>query len=475
MREPALLDTVQAFVNDKGLFAAPCRILVGVSGGADSLTLLHLLTQWPGVTVEAAHVHHGLRGEEADRDAALTERLCREWRVPFHLLTRDVPGLSRAWKCGVEEAARRARYEALEECRAAVGADFVAVAHTADDNAETVLFHIARGCGIGGLTGIPARRDRVIRPLLTVSRAEIEAYAASQGIPYVTDSTNADRRYSRNRVRHELMPLMRSLNPAADRAILRLAAHAAETEDCLDGLAVRLLTEAGTPAGGLTVSSLAAVHPAIRRRALIRWLGEQDCYSYDESHIVALEKLVLAGRGETCLRGSTVAVCDGVLCRAPGQGDAVPEQAVTDLPYTVIIGGHRHELRRLDRAALDALQIVHKMFFKYAVNYATIQGGLMIRGRRDGDRFHPAGRGCGKSLKKLLYESGIPESRRDGYPLLCDDAGIVLIPGLGCDERVRPDGNTNDFLVWFTDGEPCYSEKLMGIPQEGENDGTEKE
>ena len=207
------------------LLPAGARVLCAVSGGADSMCLLHLLLQAApegGFQVEAAHFNHGLRGDEAQRDEEFVRAQCVRWQVPLTVGRGDVGDFARREGQTIEEAARTLRYAFLEERAQAAGCTHIATAHNADDNLETLLLHLVRGAGLHGLAGIPPRRGKLIRPLLAVSRREIEAYLTEHGIPHVEDSTNTDAAYARNRLRHQVIPILRALNP-------RLSEHTAQT------------------------------------------------------------------------------------------------------------------------------------------------------------------------------------------------------------------------------------------------------
>ena len=236
-----LVDKVYAFTAQKGLFSAPCQVVLGLSGGADSMALLHILTHWPvdDLLVHAVHIHHGLRGKEADRDEMFVRKYCAEHGISLSVIHGDVAALAQERRISIEEAGRIFRYEAFEQVRTQIGADYIVTAHTASDQSETVLMHIVRGCGVDGLCGIPAIRGCVRRPLLCCSRDEIEEYCQSHSIPYVTDETNADTKFVRNDVRLRILPALRELNPSIDKALLR---YAYETFDDADAALAYLET-----------------------------------------------------------------------------------------------------------------------------------------------------------------------------------------------------------------------------------------
>ena len=206
------MEKVIEYVKKHEMLKTGDKIIVGVSGGADSVCLLFLLKnlrpKWQ-LSLEVVHIEHGIRGKESLEDADFVEKLCREWEVPFYLFRRDIPLLSKEWRCSQEEAGRRARYEAFEEVRVKTGADKIAVAHNQDDRAETILFHLARGSALRGLCGIFPVRDHIIRPLLCLKRTEIEEILINAGLSWRTDATNQEEIYTRNKIRLQILPLIK--------------------------------------------------------------------------------------------------------------------------------------------------------------------------------------------------------------------------------------------------------------------------
>lgn len=449
--EKNFLQLIFRYTTENRLFTAPCRVLLGLSGGADSMALLQALSTWPeeGLEVVAVHVHHGLRGVEADRDEAFVREQCANRSVPLEVVHVNVAQLAEAEGCGLEEAGRQARYAAFERYAREYACDCIATAHTASDRAETVLMHLIRGCGTEGLVGISPKRDTVVRPLLGVTRQQVEAFCAEEGISYVNDSTNGDLAFTRNAVRHQVLPLLRQLNSGADAALLRLADHAAEDSAYLLAQAAEALGPQNEE--GYSLTGFSNQPAAIRRRMIALILQQTGHYTVEEKHILLAEAAVLAGAGGVLLPGGDrFSVCDGQV-RVERAQPLVPLTPVAldgELPLSFSFGGEVYELRLLEGDEARSLQNVHKMFFKYAVDYDKIQGGLQVRGRQEGDYFHPAGRHIGKTLKKLMNEWHVAAEKRDALPLLCDEVGVLLIPGYGCDERVRPEEKTKSFLVW---------------------------
>ena len=262
MRNNGLLRSAADTIRRYDMLRQGERVLVALSGGADSVSLL-LVLQALGYEVRAFHLNHCLRGAESDRDEAFCRALCAERGVPLHVGRCDIAALSQGK--AVEETARRERYRLLER---AAERDKVATAHTADDNLETVLFHLVRGSGAKGVSGIPPVRGAVIRPLLFAERREIEAFLRENGQDYVTDSSNLSDDYTRNRLRHSVLPVLREINPAAAQSALRLGEQLRQDEACLGGQAERCLQTALRADGAYLTAPFLACHPAVQGRAL---------------------------------------------------------------------------------------------------------------------------------------------------------------------------------------------------------------
>ncbi|MBQ9662438.1 MAG: tRNA lysidine(34) synthetase TilS [Oscillospiraceae bacterium] len=246
------------------------RVLCAVSGGADSMCLLHWLfslREEYGITLFAAHYEHGLRGEESLRDARFTEAQCAALGIPCRVGHGDVASFAAARKLGTEDAARTLRYRFLEETAEACGCDRIATAHTLDDNAETVLMNLCRGAGTRGLAGIPPVRGRLIRPLLATERSEITAYLTEHGIAHVEDSSNQTDDYTRNRIRHQVIPLLKEENPSFLRGVGRTAELLREDDDCLCREAEAFLREHCRD-NAIPAKALLRLEPAVASRVL---------------------------------------------------------------------------------------------------------------------------------------------------------------------------------------------------------------
>lgn len=447
----AFVDKVYAFVQENELFTSNDHLLVGVSGGADSMALLHCLGQWPeyGLRISVVHIHHGLRGRDADRDAFLVKRYCDQNLFPYFQQRVDVAAIAEEQHISIETAGRNIRYDTFEEIRRRVGADYILTAHTASDQIETVLMHLVRGCGTDGLSGIPMKRDLIRRPLLCCTRAEVEDYCIKNHVIYTEDESNYDMQFTRNRVRHEVIPMLRELNPSVDAALLRVSQHSAEDANLLRSLALETLKTAECEDGWNIAPFLSQSQP-IRRRMIAAILKDASVPSIEETHIVAVDHLLKTGKGKASLPGCvTIEVGQGRMCLSHVSATArYPKNKVLNkFPYTGFFGATKFSVTVQDAVVY---RNVHNLFANPVVDYDKIEGQLYIRCRQEGDYLHPADRNIGKTLKKLMNEWRIPAGKRAAFPILCDDLGVVMVPGYGCDERVKPTEDTKHFLVWHT-------------------------
>ncbi|MBE6778455.1 MAG: tRNA lysidine(34) synthetase TilS [Ruminococcaceae bacterium] len=445
-------DKAFAFTSQVDLSLANQKVLVAVSGGADSMALLRVVCDWSdryGVRAVAVHVMHGIRGDEAQRDADFVKQMCHEWHVPLYLARVDVPHIAASEHMGLEEAGRAARYAIFDSIRQETDAAYVLTAHTASDQIETVMLSLMRGCGTAGLTGIPVFRDHLVRPLLFAERADIERYCSDMAIPFIHDSTNDDCRYLRNAVRHRALPLLTEICSSFHSAILRVARHAQTDEEYLSACAAASLEEARVGEAMYRRSAFASMHDAIRYRMFRLALEMLDCRSMEDRHYRTLCHFIDGEGGSVSLPGGVcITVGDAYITVQRQEHCPSGSSLIVDsFPFASSFGPYEVSVVKLTAAEADKMENVHNLFFNSVVDYDTIQGDLYVRCRQTGDRMHPSGRSVGKSIKKLMQEYLIPAQQRDGYPILCDDDGPVMIPGYCRDERVCPTKHTKHFLV----------------------------
>ena len=408
-----MLNKLRAFLKEQALLSPGDKVIAAVSGGADSVAMLfalYLLRDELGITLEAAHFNHHLRGAESDRDEAFVTDFCGRYCIPLHLGSgRIVSG-----KKGLEAAARDARYAFLRSLPGKV-----ATAHTADDNAETVLMRLIRGTGLKGLGAIAPVSGNVIRPMLTVTRDDVEAFLEEYALPHVEDSSNAEDDFLRNRIRHGILPLMRAENPRIGENLSAMALLLRQDEACLQAM----IPEEQMP----DVSRLKAMEPALRRRTLERFLKAQGVREPEQIHILQAEQLLYHWSPSASMQfpgGVTIGRQYDRLVRL----ECVPELPETRLsvPGEICIGGKRF----VSEYATDLEERPDSVL-------VCPVGVLIVRSRRSGDTMRlPGGT---RSLKKMYIDRKIPASQRAAVPVLADDRGVLAVFGIGTDIRFRPD------------------------------------
>ena len=428
---------------DRGLLPPGTGVLCAVSGGADSLCLLHLL--WTrreelGLRVCAAHYEHGLRGEESRADAAFVEAFCRERGIPCLVGHGDTAAFAAREKLGVEDAARRLRYAFLEEAADALGCELIATAHTADDNAETMLLNLARGSGAAGLCGIPPRRGRVVRPLLGATRAEVEACLNENGLSWREDGTNGEEIFRRNLLRRRVIPVLRGLNPAFSEAAARTAALLREDEDCLAGMAEDFLGHA-YDGRALPLEAFNALHPALASRAL-RALCPR---ALEQKHVEAALRFARGeGLGFLDLPGLRLRREQGRLWFDGETAEPLPERVVA--PGTVTAIPELGLRVRAEEGVFSGGEI-HSEFKTYRLKYEKINGSVVCSSRRPGDRLAPAGRGVTKTLRQLFAETGLTQSERERTLVFRDGEGVLAVQGFAIAQRCVPEEGDRVLLL----------------------------
>ena len=413
-------------------------VVAAVSGGADSTAMLRMLKDLcarRGRALVCAHFNHSLRGADSDADEAFVRELCLQFQIPFFSEKRDV----RALGGNLESSAREVRYAFLQRTAAGFPAARIATAHTMNDNAETVLFHMSRGAGAQGMQGIAPVRGAVIRPLLCQQRAEIEQYLREAGQSYRTDASNADLAYSRNRIRHAVVPELCRINPRALEHISRMCELLAADAAVLDRLADDVYREA-EKGDALLVSVLKAQPRPIRYRVLKQFLLERTGITYDQAHMHTLEALLQSGQTGSRTQLSGDIFCElryGALYVGTSPAPAAPLEPVLVQPgASCLAGAWRISLRLEDRRHADP---------RNALDYAKLSGPLTIRSMRSGDRFSIPGVGS-KPVRRLYTDRKLPLPARGINPLLTAGERVAWIMGVGPSADCRPDNTTKQYL-----------------------------
>lgn len=468
-----VLARVRATIDDYGLLPAGATVVVAVSGGPDSLCLLHVLSALRGeygVALHVAHLNHRLR-PEADADARFVADLAESWGLPCTVGVADVRALAAAERRSLEEAARLARYRFLAQVACQVGAGVVAVGHNADDQVETVLMHCLRGAGLAGLRGMRRRSSWpeaalagcpapvLIRPLLDVPRRDIEAYGHQHGFTPRFDRTNLETTLYRNRIRHELVPILETYNPRIRRLLHRTADVLSDDYDYLQAAVEALwpqvvLLEA-PEAVILRRQAFRALAPSPQRGILRRAVGSlrRSLRDIGWQHLERARRAALsapAGGLVTLPAGLVLEVeHDRLLVRPadrPWREPEVPILAQRELPlavpgYTPLGAGWAIEARLSDRPL--ATGQAQEVCFD-----ADLAGReLRLRTRQPGDRFQPRGMGGRhKSLKEYMIDAHLPRSVREQIPLLVSEKGILWIVGQRASELAAPTSGTRRYL-----------------------------
>ena len=457
-------ERVCRFMKEKNMVSPGDGVLVGVSGGADSVALLRLLwnvRQRLAIEVRCVHVEHGIRGEESLRDQRFVEALCEELGIvetsyaAGEQITRERPA-----HISLEEQARNVRYDyLLREAKAweaqRSGRVVVALAHHSGDNAETVLFHLVRGTGLDGMRGIPVCRDRIIRPFLRTERQEIERYLAELQQPFCQDSTNADLSYDRNGIRHQVLPLLTGINSRAVPHIAQTAELLGEVADYINDEAERLLAEArGT--GELHGAPLQGVPAFLLREVIHLWLSEYVSGARDISavHINGVAALFASQPGHQCRlpEGWTVwRTYDGVTIGKTAQEKPMVPAAVTvtaeQLQSATGICVSYGDVRICFQVHSfeDKQQIPRNAYTKW-FDYDKIKSNIQIRPRQSGDYLCVTSSGGHQRLQNYFTNQKVPAHLRDSIPLLCDDDHVIWVVGYRISEYYKVTQDTTRVL-----------------------------
>ncbi len=411
-------------------------VLVGLSGGADSVMLLCFLIEYRRRTADfpilAVHINHSIRGESADRDEAFAKRMCASLGVEFISEKIDVPSIAKENGLGIEECARNVRYQEFQNIirgRSDIGS--IAVAHNADDNLETVIFNIFRGTGLRGVCGIPPVRDNIFRPLIGVKKADIINALVGAQIDFVTDETNNETEYRRNYIRHKIVPVISGICDDPALMVSRLSSNLRYDDEYISTCADNIIGDDAS----VKVNKLRGLHRAVLSRALIKFAKNNGA---ELSGVItnSLVSLIQKDNFSYNLPGEKVFVCESGNCRI------VSQRELSCYNYFFKLTDEKNVLEGFDadflvsKTKFDKTCLnVYKISIQAKISSAIIVGDLVLRPRRDGDTIFYGG--MTRKVKKLFSDLKIPKSYRESIPLLCDDRGVVWVPGLG----VRDDGN----------------------------------
>lgn len=429
-------------------------VLVGFSGGPDSVALLHLLVQLRpryNLRLGAVYINHQIRVRAAKMEERFCHKLCDQLGVDFSIAREDIPARAKRERKGLEETARDFRYETFEQIAKSEKYHRIALAHHVDDRVETVLFRIFRGTGLTGLAGIPIKRGRIIRPLFDISKQELLAYLRTHRLSWCEDRTNRTLDYSRNFIRNRILPSIRSrLNPAVDRAILNLSETAADEVDFLEAVVNKAVrrTVSVRPSGKveIDIKLVRKIDPWLRRRlfrACFSLLAEE----MPDRHVIErLDRLILSGGKGISLphRLRAVSVDGKLLLFRPISTWHATRVQIGEVTETGI-PGIKISARILSKARSSIQK--RRNATKVELDWRKIVPPLEVRPIRPGDRFQPLGLKGSKKVGDFLTDRKLPSVYRDETPVVGDQNGIIWLAGFEIAERVKRDSKTKEVLI----------------------------
>lgn len=439
-----MLNKILGFADKYKMFPEGCEVICGLSGGADSVCMLVSLRELKEKLkisrISALHVNHCIRGEESRRDEEFCRKICEDFGVDFISVHCNVPKYCAEKKISEEEAARILRYQIFEENSYG---KILATAHNADDNLETVIHNLTRGTALKGLCGIPPVRGNIVRPLLGVSREEIEEFLIKRNIEFVTDSTNLSDDYTRNKIRHNVLPVLKEINKSLVRTSVR----------SLDALRLEnnFIEEEVRKAEKQCRSNdefigLQNFHKAVRQRCIAKYLSEKNL-PYDYSRLEKTDEIILNG-GKINISKDLYIICDKntlkfkKISKLPEFKEISSELRIGE---NSIFEGIILEAKVIKLYDLKISENINRKFTNYLLDYDKIKGTMILRNRRNGDKIRLAGRNFTSSVKKLINAQVEPDEKPFLH-FIEDQNGIVFAEKIGIADRVKPCKNTVNIL-----------------------------
>lgn len=446
-----MVNKIREYIQKNRLLEGCGHVVLGLSGGADSVCLLTILDRLKkefGYEISALHVHHGIRGKEADSDVGFCTELCHKLGVEFLVKYVDIPAIAKETGESLEEAGRRIRYDFFAEQAQKWKDCKIAVAHHGNDRAETILFNLIRGTGIKGLRGISAIRDNVIRPLLCVERREIEDFLTKEGVSYCSDSTNACNDYARNKIRNVVFPCLEEINSATVKNIGAMADKVEELSDFIAGATELAYSKcAKEETRGVTLYGLDKEHRYIAKNLIIRGIYNVTGKLKDitETHISNIYELLFK------TPGAMVDIKYGVFARIDTDGlfighkrDLNNFEIEIETPSDITMeGGRNISFRKI--LWNNNKKIINQVYTKY-FDYDKIRFGLQLRTRKDGDFLVVDKEGHRKKLNQFFIDQKIPGRKRDEILLLADGNHILWIIGYRISEAYKVTEDTKNVL-----------------------------
>lgn len=421
------------------MFSSRESVVIGLSGGKDSTALLYVLNELKadlGITLRAVHINHNLRGEEAKRDENFVKDLCKKIGIELTVFSFDVKAEAKKRSVGEEECGRELRYEAFKS----IGAAKIATAHTLSDVSETLLFNLTRGSGAKGLCSIPPVRDNIVRPLIECTSAEILSFLSENNLGFVEDSTNADTDYSRNLLRHNVIPELKKVNPDFENAVLKLTDVLRSETDYISVKAKELLKQSAVNNSVYNALLISKAHPALKSECL-KLILEKEGITPEYKHLKEIEYL-LESEGLTQVAGGKyVRVRKGTL--------DFPDFSETD-DYSFKIREGEYTLPKgnltVKKVNCEQFENLKQSEFSFSIDCDKINGDLICRNRRAGDKFYDGRRKLTKTLKDYLNENSVEPENRASFPVFELAGDVIGTVGSCADKKYRADKNSKNIL-----------------------------
>lgn len=418
-------------------------ILAAFSGGSDSSAMLDMLAKYcaqTGTALYAAHVNHCIRGAEADKDEEFCRETAKRLGVKIFVLKVDVPAYAQEHKLSVETAARELRYEFFDRIMRENNIHILATAHNANDNLETILFNLSRGCGLSGICGIPPVRNceggYVVRPILEMSKTQILEYCRNNGIEFVTDSTNTDTDYTRNMIRAQIIPALMAINSGAVENAARLSATLRDDAACLESMTDWFLESIENDMS-VDTEKLVGSPAAISSRVIIALYREvSGGKSLEQVHVNDIIRLC-----ERCVPHSKIQLPSGIDAKIENKRLYFEKRC--ELPsapedFCVTLTDGKNSIPQINAEIItkgSQDENISENSISLYFNSAKICGSLVARNRQSSDKIKV--NGVNKSIKKLLCDKKIPLEIRYRLPVICDDEGVIAVPFLAVADRAR--------------------------------------
>ncbi len=431
------------------------KIIIGFSGGADSVCLLHFLNSIKNeynFEIIATHINHNLRGEESKRDENFAKEFCSKLDIKLEILDIDIISDAKVNKESIELNARKNRYNFFQKIANKSANSKIATAHTASDNLETVLYNITRGCGIDGICGIPPVRDNIIRPLISCTREEIEKYCVDNNLSFVTDSSNLEDKYTRNKIRHNVVPSLKEINKDVEMSVLKLSNSAKENQLYINNQVNKILEYSKLQNGVYDCEQFLFIDSSVLSNIIIKILKNNNIFNYTNVQIDEIKNIITLLCGSVDLyQGRRAVVKQGKFRIISQQNSTIYwEESLVNLKY-ITKYNKKFTFDIVDIVEYEQIVKNNKKVLKNSINYDIIDDDTLFRNRRSKDYFTIANRNVTKSIKKLFNEHKVLQEERDKIFLIANDNQVLWIENFGASKIARVTNKSKKVLIVYVD------------------------